>query len=52
MFNAFIEIVKDELYALKTRPQRRHIERQLKDPNSTHSINLAKFVADKKNKSL
>lgn len=51
MFTAFIEIVKDELYALKTRPKRRLIEKALKDPNSIYSINLAKFVEEQRTKS-
>lgn len=49
MFNTLTEIIKDELYALRTRPQRRHIEKALKDPTSTYSINLEKFVNEKKN---
>jgi hypothetical protein len=48
MFNNFVEIIKDELYALKTRPQRRKIEKALKDPTSTYSINLEKFVNEQR----
>lgn len=51
MLKNLIELMKDELYALKTRPKRREIENALKDPNSIYSINLAKFVVEQKTKS-
>lgn len=51
MFNAFVEIIKDELYVLKTWPKKREIKKALKDPTSEYSINLEKFVNERTNQS-